>query len=141
MGTVDRQLSAALAAIVPEHRRARQAAVEAVWDWGRLRSAVGALSVRPTLLLAAAAVVLASLSGVVSDDEFVVSLITKRRDARMLAPLSIADDLIGIARPLIAAGLARSLGATRLLSVFVALEALAVTIRFANHSVEIVPAL
>ncbi len=134
-------LSAALAATVPEHRVPHEAGTEEARIWLRLRGTVGALTARPALLFTATAIVLASLSGVVSDDAFVVSLITKGLDARMLAPLNIADHLIGIVGPLIAVRLARSLGSTRLLALFLGLEALAVTILFANRSLAILLAL
>lgn len=134
-------LSAGLAATVPEHRMPHEAAGDEGQFWLRLRGAVGALAARPALLYTAVAIVLASLSGVVSDDAFVVALITKGLDAKMLAPLNIADHLIGIAGPLIAVRLARFLGATRLLSLFLALEALAVTVLLANRSLMIIVAL
>lgn len=133
--------SAVLAATVPEQRVPSESGTQERRLWSRLRGAAGALLARPALLFTAVAIVLASLSGVVSDDAFIVSLITKGLDARMLAPLSIADHLIGIAGPLLAVRLARMLGATRLLSAFLMLEALAVTALFADHSLIIVLAL
>ena len=131
-------LSAVLAASVPERRVAHVVDGEESGFWRRLRATISVLAARPALLFTALAIILASLSGVVSDDAFIVSLITKGLDARMLAPLNIVDHVIGIIGPLLAVRLARSLGATRLLSLFLMLEALAVTVLFADRSLAIV---
>lgn len=126
--------SAIVAATVPEQRPVAEQPGAPAW-WPQAKQALHALLERRALLMMALAVILAALSGVVSDDAFVVSLITKGFDARMFAPLNIADSLIGIVGPLLGIALARKLGATRLLALFLALEAVAASVLLLNRSV------
>lgn len=122
-----------VAATIPERRLQHEE--DAHGSWSGAREALRALVQHRALLMIAVAIVLAALSGAVSDDAFTVSLITKGFDARLFAPLTILDNVIGVVGPLAGVILARRLGATRLLAMFLALEALVVTVLFANRSI------
>lgn len=91
-----------------------------------LRSGLKVIAGRRSLLLFVMVMAIASLPESAADDAFDMSLITKGMDARGLAPLSIADNLIGMAAPLIGVALLRWLGAPRLLGLFLLIPALAV---------------
>jgi MFS family permease len=91
-----------------------------------LRAGLKVITGRRTLLLFVLVMAVASLPESAADDAFDMSLITKGMDARGLAPLSIADNLIGMAAPLIGMALLRWLGAPRLLGLFLLIPALAV---------------
>jgi len=91
-----------------------------------LRVGLKVITGRRTLLLFVVVMVVASLPESAMDDAFDMSLITKGMDARGLAPLSIVDNLIGMAAPLIGMVLLRLLGAPRLLGLFLLIPALAV---------------
>ena len=91
-----------------------------------LRSGLKVIIGRRSLLLFVLVMVIASLPESAADDAFDMSLITKGMDARGLAPLSIVDNLFGIAAPLIGMALLHRLGAPRLLGLFLLIPALAV---------------
>jgi MFS family permease len=81
------------------------------------------------------AVAIATFSGSVADATLDLSLITRGMDARGLAPLGIADDLVGLVAPLIGIALARRFGATRLMVLFLALPALVVLFLLAHPGI------
>lgn len=83
-----------------------------------------------SLLYFVIALVIASFPESVADDAFDMSLITKGMDARGLAPLGILDNLIGISAPLVGLALLRRFGATPLLSLFLVVPAVAVSVLY-----------
>lgn len=87
------------------------------------------------------ALVVASFPESVADDAFDMSLITKGMDARGLAPLGMLDNLIGMLAPLIGFALLRRFGATRILSLFLIIPALAVCVLFVSPLLGVVIAL
>ena len=91
-----------------------------------LRSGLKVIAGRRSLLLFVLVMAIASLPESAADDAFDMSLITKGMDARGLAPLSIVDNLIGMAAPLIGMAMLNWLGAPRLLGLFLLIPALAV---------------
>ncbi len=106
--------------------------------WPRMRQAVGVLVRTRPLALLSVAVVIASLSGAAADEAFPVSLLTKGFDARLLAPLSVLDDFLGVGAPLLGLALARRLGPERLLSVTMVTLGASVTVLFASRTVGVV---
>ena len=97
-----------------------------------------ALRRSPVLLFFAAAMVIASFPESATDDAFDMSLLTKGMDARALAPLGVINNLIGIAAPLLGMVLLRRFGATRILSLFLIIPALAVSSLFVAPWLEVV---
>jgi hypothetical protein len=83
-----------------------------------------------SLLYFVIALVIASIPESVADDAFDMSLITKGMDARGLAPLGILDNLIGFSAPLVGLALLRRFGATPVLSLFLVVPAMAVSLLF-----------
>lgn len=102
--------------------------------FGRMSSAFGTLFTRRVLLYLGIALILASLSSAACNDAFPVSLLTKGLDARLLAPLGIAEDLAGIVAPLIGLALARRLGAEPVLAVTLVVAGAAVTAVFVSQA-------
>lgn len=81
-----------------------------------------------SLLLMTTAIVIAAFSGSIADQAFDIALVTRGLDARMLAPLGILDDMIGMLAPLIGIFLARRIGVMRLLALFLVIPAASVLI-------------
>jgi MFS family permease len=125
-------LAVSLAATIPEQRPA-PAIDPATVDTGLLRPSLSGFRMiggtRPLLLLTCA-IVIAEFSGSIADEAFDIALITRGLDARALAPLGILDDLIGMIAPLVGVVLARRLGASRLLALFLVIPAVAVMLFF-----------
>lgn len=92
---------------------------------------------RPLLFLTVA-IVIAALSGAAADEAFPVSLLTKGLDARALAPLGIADDLLGMAAPVLGLVLARRFGPEQLLARALVFAAAAVSVLFVTRTVAVV---
>lgn len=126
-------VSVLLAATIPERRPAGDESATGARP--RVTDALRVLVGRRFLLMISLAIVLAASSGTASDEAFTVALITRGFDARLFAPLSIVDSLLGIAGPLIGIALARRLGVTRFLALFLVLEATCVTVLFASGGV------
>lgn len=127
-------LSALLSATIPEHRP-KESETREQRPWIQGKQALKSLISRRALLMIAIAIVLTTLSGAASDEAFTVALVTKGFDARLFAPLSIVDNLIGVIGPLMGIALARRLGTTRLLALFLTLEVVAVTVLFASRGI------
>lgn len=87
------------------------------------------LRFRPLLLLALA-IVIATFSGSIADEAFDISMITKGLDARALAPLGIAIDLIGVIAPLVGVILARRFGVSAILAWFLVIPGALVCVFF-----------
>ena len=128
--------------------------VAAPWAGGDVPSAAGVIPVlnrmgralrivvgRRVLLLLTLAVIVATVSSAASNEAFPVSLLTKGLDARLLAPLGIAEDLVGIAAPLLGLALARRLGTEPLLAVTLMLSGVLVTALVVNHGIVLVACL
>jgi len=116
---------------VAEHRPAADGPAEQQTSFMHtLRSGLKVIMGRRQLLLFVLVMAVASLPESAADDAFDMSLVTKGMDARGLAPLSIVDNLIGMAAPLIGMALLRWLGAPRLLGLFLLIPALAVCALF-----------
>lgn len=96
----------------------------------RMRKAIKTVfRIRPLLFLALA-MFIANFSGAGADEAFPIALITTGMDARALGPVTIAEDLFGIAAPILALVLARRLGVERLLAVSLIFGAATVTVLF-----------
>ncbi|MHA6265192.1 MFS transporter [Arenibacterium sp. CAU 1754] len=95
---------------------------------------------RPFLLFSMVLVV-ASFADSITEDAFVISMLSKGLDARMLAPLGIVEDIIGLAIPLFAVTLVRRVGVQAYLSTFLIVPAFAVAILFFDPSLWAVVAL
>ncbi len=122
-----------VAATIPERRPATEGGEAGARP--RVTDALRLLVGRRFLLMMSLAIVLAASSGTASDEAFTVALITRGFDVRLFAPLSIVDSLLGIAGPLIGIAVARRLGVTRFLALFLVLEATCVTVLFASGGV------
>jgi hypothetical protein len=133
-----------IAATIPEHRLEAASPEVDVRPPTSLREMLNGaraiLRMRP-LVLFVGAVVVASFADSVTEDAFVMSMITKGLDARALAPLAIAEDIIGLAAPIFAVALARRMGVSRYLSAFLVIPALAVSVLFLDPALWIVVAL
>lgn len=108
---------------------------------GRMTTAVRILVGRRTLLFLTLAVIVATLSAAAANEAFPVSLLTKDLDARLLAPLGIVSDLVGVVAPLLGLGLARRLGAEPVLAVTLLVAGGLVTALFASQAVLLVACL
>jgi hypothetical protein len=71
---------------------------------------------------------LAAFSDWALGDAFIVSMLTKGLDARALALLAVIEDMIGVAAPIFAVVLARRIGITNYLSLFLGIQVLAVSL-------------
>ncbi len=96
--------------------------------------------IRPLFFFALVYVVV-SFADSVTEDAFVMSMVTKGLDARALAPLGILEDVIGMIVPLFAVALAHRLGVSRFLALFLIIPALVVSALFLNPSLWVVVAL
>ncbi len=112
--------------------------VAAIGLWRRMGAAVVALVRRRSLLLLTVAVVIAALSGAAADEAFPVALLTKGLDARVLAPLGIAGDLLGAVAPVVGLMLARRIGPEPLLTLTMVAIGLSVSVLFAWRSLGVV---
>ena len=72
------------------------------------------------------AIMVTALAGSITADAFEISLLIRGLDARGLAPLDIMEDLFGMMAPLLGVAMARWLGLTRSLILFVCIPAAAV---------------
>lgn len=122
---------------LPE-RRAPPGAAPFTANAGTLLIGLRALVRNRALLFFLAVLVIASLSDSAPEDAFVISMLTKGLDARALAPLTIVEDLIGLAAPVFAVALARRMGTRRFLATFLALPALAVLALVMNPALWVV---
>ena len=123
----------AIAATIPEHR------VSSDTDGNAHRSPLNFSSmlqtfwviirVRPLFFFVLVYVVV-SFADSVTEDAFVMSMVTKGLDARALAPLGILEDAIGMIVPLFAVVLANRLGVSRYLAIFLIIPALAISALF-----------
>lgn len=101
-------VAALFAATIPEHRASEPS------PEGSPRGLAALLADRVRWKLALA-IVVATFSGAAADQALVVSLLTKGLDARAFGALTLADNLLGVAGPLLGAWLARRIGASALL--------------------------
>lgn len=129
-------LAVGVAASIPERRVDPDRLDEGIWL--RTRKALAMVARRRPLLLLTLAMVIAALSAAGAEEAFPVSLLTKGLDARALAPLGIADDLFGVAAPMIGLTLARRFGSGRLLSVSLIVAGCLVTVLFATRTIVVV---
>lgn len=81
---------------------------------------------------------IACFSGGTLDEAFDMTLVTRGLDARTLALLGIASDLVGVVAPVAGLALARRLGARRALALLLVVPALIVTVLFTQPSLWIV---
>lgn len=125
-----------VAATIPERRADPDSPDPGLWL--RTRAALALVGRRRPLLLLTLAMVIAALSAAGAEEAFPVSLLTKGLDARALAPLGIADDLFGVAAPMIGLALARRFGSGRVLSVSLIAAGCVVTVLFATRTIAIV---
>ena len=126
-------VGALIKATIPEHRRAPQLGAANRQGKGVLNTVwlgLRAIGRSRSLLYFVIALVIASFPESVADDAFDMSLITKGMDARGLAPLGILDNLIAISAPLVGLALLRRFGATPVLSLFLVVPAVAVSVLF-----------
>lgn len=125
------QVAALLIAVSIPERRARRVRSVRVHPGlrGTFREMGRIIRVRP-LFLFVMVIVIASFADSITEDAFVISMLTKEFDARLLAPLGIAEDLLGLAIPLVAVALARRMGVTSYLTTFLVLPAIAVSVLF-----------
>ncbi len=93
------------------------------------------------LLLFSAVLIIASFADSITEDAFVISMLTKGLDARLLAPLGIIEDLIGLIIPLFAIALAQRMGLSRYLSTFLIVPVFAVMVLFFYPALWVVVAL
>lgn len=107
----------------------------------RMAAALGILVGRRVLLLLTLATIVATVSAAAANEAFPVSLLTKGLDARLLAPLGIADDLVGVAAPLLGFALARRIGAEPVLTMTLVASGVLVTALLASQSIVIVACL
>ncbi|MDE3172162.1 MAG: MFS transporter [Gemmatimonadota bacterium] len=133
-GAVGFALAVIVAARVPERRVEGEAAVSGPALPG-VRDALRALAGRRALIMIGVAIILGAAAGAAAQQAFTVALITEGFDARMFAPLSIVDSLIGAIGPIIGIAFARRIGARHTLVLGLALEALAVGILFVSSGV------
>ena len=80
--------------------------------WEVVKTVVRARSV----LYLTLAVFIANLSGAGADEAFPIALITTGIDARALGPVTVVEDLFGVAAPLLALVIVRRVGAEQLLA-------------------------
>jgi len=112
-------------ASIPEHRApAAPKTPDKAAQTTILANFRGIVRMRP-LLLFSAVLIIASFADSITEDAFVISLLTKGLDARLLAPLGIVEDVIGLIVPLFAIALAHRMGLPRFLSTFLIVPALA----------------
>ncbi|HEU4988596.1 MAG TPA: MFS transporter [Gemmatimonadaceae bacterium] len=103
--------------------------------WRQAREALAVFGGRRALAMIAGAIVLGAASGVAAQEAFTVALITQGFDARLFAPLSIVDSLIGMVGPIVGIALARRLGATRFLWLTLLLEAVSTAVLFLSGGI------
>lgn len=130
-----------IAAGIPERRPHGHPDDESSGTWTRVREALSAFGGRRALVMIAGAIILGMASGRAAQEAFTVSLITKQFDARLFAPLSILDRLIGVAGPVLGLYLARRMGPSRMLVFTLALEAASLAILFVRADIATVVAL
>lgn len=109
--------------------------------WAETRAALRVLVRTRPLLMLSVAIMIAALSSAAADEAFPISLLTKGFDARGLAPLGIADDLLGMAAPLVGLFLARRIGAERLLARTLVFSGAVVALLFVTRSIGVLVAL
>lgn len=104
----------------------------------RMKQAVKAIiRIRPLLFLTVA-LFIANLSGASADEAFPVALITTGIDARALGPVTIAEDLLGVAAPLLALVLVKRAGVEPLLSSLLLFCGAAVSLLFFYRSAVVI---
>jgi hypothetical protein len=90
------------------------------------------------LLFFLGALMIAAFSESAPEDAFVISMLTKGMDARARAPLAIAEDVIGLLAPVFAVAVARRMGVSRFLSLFLIVPALTASALFLDASLWVV---
>lgn len=133
-------LALAIAATIPEHRAPAAPADPAGLYKTLVREIRRIVRMRPFLLFAVVLIV-ASFADSITEDAFVISMLTKGLDARALAPLGIFEDIIGLTVPLFAIALARRMGLSLYLSTFLIIPAAAVLVLFFQPALWVVVAL
>lgn len=134
-------LSVAIGITIAEHRPAPPAAEPAAAGgfFSRdARPAIHTLVHRRALFLLFWAIVIATFSGSIADEAFDMSLVVRGLDARGLAALAVATNLVGMLAPLAGLALMRHWGPTPVLTALLVAGALAVGVLFGHPGLALV---
>lgn len=132
--------AAAVAIGIPEYRPDGIAGLDPAL-LPRMKSAFKTIFRVKSLLFLTLALFIANLGGSGADEAFPIALISTRIDARAIGPVSVAEDLLGAAAPLLALYLVSRFGVERLLSRLLLLSATAASALFAWRSPALIIAL
>lgn len=128
-------IAALILATIRESPYAKQESVEISSPYQSMSlHSIHMLLKRPSLRMFSLVMIIGSFAGSIVDEAFDISLVSRGMDARAFAALGVADNIVWIIAPLAGLFFVQKVGLRRVLTLFLALPAVAVCLFFLTRT-------